>query len=340
MIESPPPLTMLLSRHTRRRAFLAVLGSATLVRPTAAVAEKARRVGMLMPFAEHDPEALIRVAAFSQKLQELGWVVGRNIRLVARWSESDAERTRKSAAELAATTPDVILAAGMPALVAIAKETHSVPVVFVAVPDPVGQGLVAGLARPGGNATGFANLDFPVDGKWLELLNAAAPAVTRVLLLFNPDAAADGGSRLLRLLKEAAGPLRLDSIAGPVRAREEIERAVETFAQTSGGGLLVLPDNVINANRERIVTLAEQHRLPAIYPSRVFVTAGGCCPTVSTCSTCIGARPATSTASSRAPSPAICRCSNRRGSSSPSTSRPLERSASNCRSPFWRAPTR
>jgi putative tryptophan/tyrosine transport system substrate-binding protein len=259
----------------RRRAFLALLGSAALVRPTAAVAEKARRVGMLMPFAEHDPEALIRVAAFSQKLQELGWVVGRNIRLVARWSESDAERTRKSAAELAATTPDVILAAGMPALVAIAKETHSVPVVFVAVPDPVGQGLVAGLARPGGNATGFANLDFPVDGKWLELLNAAAPAVTRVLLLFNPDAAADGGSRLLRLLKEAAGPLRLDSIAGPVRAREEIERAVETFAQTSGGGLLVLPDNVINANRERIVTLAEQHRLPAIYPSRVFVTAGG-----------------------------------------------------------------
>jgi putative ABC transport system substrate-binding protein len=259
----------------RRREFLALLGSAALVWPTAAVAEKARRVGMLMPFAEHDPEALIRVAAFSQKLQELGWVVGRNIRLVARWSESDAERTRKSAAELAATTPDVILAAGTPALVAITRETHSVPVVFVAVPDPVGQGLVAGLARPGGNATGFANLDLPVDGKWLELLNAAAPTVTRVLLLFNPDAAADGGSRFLRLLGEAAGPLRLDSIAGPVRARDEIERAVQTFAQTSGGGLLVLPDNLINANRERIVALAERHRLPAIYPSRVFVTAGG-----------------------------------------------------------------
>jgi ABC-type uncharacterized transport system substrate-binding protein len=259
----------------RRRAFLALLGSASLVRPTAAVAEKARRVGMLMPFAEHDPEALIRVAAFSQKLQELGWVVGRNIRLEARWSGSDPASTRKAAAELAAAAPDVILAAGTPALVAIAKEPHHVPVVFVAVPDPVGQGLVAGLARPGGNATGFANLDLPVDGKWLELLKSAAPAVTRVLLLFNPDAAADGGSQFLRLLGEAAGPLRLDSIAGPVRGHDEIERAVETFAQQPGGALLVLPDNLINANRERIVALAEQHRLPAIYPSRAFVTAGG-----------------------------------------------------------------
>jgi putative tryptophan/tyrosine transport system substrate-binding protein len=260
----------------RRREFLALIGGLALMRPTTIFAQKlVRRVGMLMPFAEHDPEALIRVAAFSQKLQELGWVVGRNFRLVARWSESDAERTRKSAAELAAMTPDVILAAGIPALVAITRETHSVPVVFVAVPDPVGQGLVAGLARPGGNATGFANLDLPVDGKWLELLKSVAPGVTKVLLLFNPDAAADGGSRFLRLLGEAAGPLRLDSIAGAVRARDEIERTVESFAQTSGGGLLVLPDNLINAHRELIVALAEQRRLPAIYPSRVFVTAGG-----------------------------------------------------------------
>ena len=260
----------------RRREFLALIGSAALVPPTAALAESpVRRVGMLMPFAEYDPEALIRVAAFSQKLQELGWVVGRNIRLEARWSESDPDYTRKSAAQLAAAAPDVILAAGTPALVAIASETKSVPIVFVAVPDPVGQGLVAGLARPGGNATGFANLDLPVDGKWLELLNAVAPAVTRVLLLFNPDAAADGGSRFLRLLGEAAGPRRLQSIAGPVRNREEIDRAVKTFAQQPGGSLLVLPDNLVNANRELIVALAAERRLPAIYPSRAFVAAGG-----------------------------------------------------------------
>jgi len=260
----------------RRREFLALIGSAALMPRTAVLAESpVRRVGMLMPFAEHDPEALIRVAAFSQKLDELGWVVGRNIRLEARWSESDADRTRKSAAELAAAAPDVILAAGTPALVAIARETKRVPIVFVAVPDPVGQGLVAGLARPGGNATGFANLDLPVDGKWLELLNAVAPAVTRVLLLFNPDAAADGGSRFLRLLGEAAGPLRLQSIAGPARNREEIARVIEAFAQEPRGGLLVLPDNLINANRESIVALAEERRLPAIYPSRAFVAAGG-----------------------------------------------------------------
>ena len=259
----------------RRREFLALLGSAAMAPPTAALAEKARRVGMLMPFSEHDPEALIRIAAFSQKLQELGWVVGRSVRLEARWSGSDPASTRKSAAELATAAPDVILAAGAPALVAIAKQTRSVPIVFVAVSDPAGQGLVAGVARPGGNATGFANLDLPVDGKWLELLKSAAPAVTRVLLLFNPDAAVEGGSRFLRLLREAAGPLGLESTADPVRAREEIERAVETFANQAGGGLLVLPDNLINAHRELIVALAEGHRLPAIYPSRVFVTAGG-----------------------------------------------------------------
>jgi putative ABC transport system substrate-binding protein len=260
----------------RRRDFLALLCAMALARTQIAKArEPVRRVGMLMPFAEHDPEALIRVAAFGQKLQELGWVVGRNIRLEARWSSDDFARTRTSAAELAASAPDVILAAGTPALVALAKETHSVPIVFVAVPDPVGQGLVAGLARPGGNATGFANLDFPVDGKWLELLKTVAPGVTRVMLLFNPDAAAGGGSHFLRLLGEAAGPLSLEATAGPVRARGEIEHAVDAFARTPGGGLLVLPDNFINAHRELIVALAEQHRLPAIYPSRFFVTAGG-----------------------------------------------------------------
>src|SRR6266536_4215566 len=167
----------------RRREFLALLCAMALARTRIAKArEPVRRIGMLMPFAEDDPEALIRVATFSQKLQELGWVVGRNIRLEARWSGVDPSRTRRSAAELAAIAPDVILAAGTPALVALGNEKPSIPIVFVAVPDPVGQGLVANLARPGGNVTGFANLDFPVDGKWLELLKAIAPGVTRVLL--------------------------------------------------------------------------------------------------------------------------------------------------------------
>jgi len=194
--------------------------------------EPVRRIGMLMPFAEDDPEALIRVATFSQKLQELGWVVGRNIRLEARWSGVDPGRTRRSAAELAAIAPDVILAAGTPALVALGNEKPSIPIVFVAVPDPVGQGLVANLARPGGNVTGFANLDFPVDGKWLELLKAIAPGVTRVLLLFNPPSAAACGlnSSNTRVTPGAMarGPARLPSNRAWARcASEGLDRALD-----------------------------------------------------------------------------------------------------------------
>ena len=260
----------------RRRKFIALVAGIALARPKAARAhDPVRRIGMLMPFAEDDPEAVIRVAVLQQKLQELGWAVGRKLRIEARWSGGDVARTRTAAVELVAMAPDVILAAGTPALTALTQQTRSVPIVFVAVPDPVGQGLVASLARPGGNVTGFANLDFPVGGKWLELLKAVAPGVTRVVLLFNPETAAGGGSHLLQLLGEGAGSLLLESIAGPVQERGEIERTIETFARGPNGGLLVLPDNFINANRRLIVALAEKHRLPAIYPSRFFVTAGG-----------------------------------------------------------------
>jgi putative tryptophan/tyrosine transport system substrate-binding protein len=276
MTESPSPLSMLLFRHTRRRELIALLGGAALTRPKLALAQDLMRcVGMLMPFAEDDPEAVIRIAALRQKLQELGWAFGRNFRIEPRWAGGDLDRTRMFAAELAAIAPDVILAAGTPALTALTKETRGVPIVFVAVPDPVGQGLVASLARPGGNATGFANLDFPVGGKWLELLTAIAPGVSRVILLFNPETAAGGGSSLLQLLEEGAGSLSLESTGGPVHERGDIERTIATFARGPNGGMLVLPDNFINAHRELIVALAEKHRLPAIYPSRFFVTAGG-----------------------------------------------------------------
>jgi ABC-type uncharacterized transport system substrate-binding protein len=269
-------LAAILATGMRRREFMALVAGIALARPKAALAQDpVRRIGMLMPFAEDDPEAVIRVAVLQQKLQELGWAVGRKLRIEARWSGGDLGRTRIFAAELAATAPDVILAAGTPALTALTKETRSVPIVFVAVPDPVGQGLVASLARPGGSATGFANLDFPVGGKWLELLKTIAPGVTRVVLLFNPETAAGGGSHLLHLLGEGAAPLSVESIAGPVHERGEIERTIEAFARGPDGGLLVLPDNFINANRELIVALAARHRLPAIYPSRFFVTAGG-----------------------------------------------------------------
>jgi ABC-type uncharacterized transport system substrate-binding protein len=262
----------------KRRQFVLALAGTALVQPIAVAAQlgdRVRLIGMLMPFGESDPEALTRLAAFQQRLQDLGWNVGRNLRIEARWAANDQKLTRAYAAELVGIAPDVILAAGTPALAALTKNTGNLPIVFVAVPDPVGQGLVAGVARPGGNATGFANLDFPVGGKWLELLKDIAPGVTRVALLFNPETSAGGGSDFVRLLEEGARALSVQSTAGPVHEPGDIERTIEAFARGPNGGLLVLPDNFINAHRELIVALAERYRLPAIYPFRFFVSAGG-----------------------------------------------------------------
>jgi len=262
----------------RRREFILAAAGAAIVSPKLTAAQSGHRmrvIGMLMPFGESDPEALIRMAAFQQQLQDLGWTVDRNVRIEARWAPGDQKLTRVYAAELAGIAPDVILAAGTPALAALTKETRSVPVVFVAVPDPVGQGLVASLARPGGNATGFANLDFPVGGKWLELLKGVAPGVMRVALLFNPETSSRGGSDLVQQLDLGARALSVESIAAPEHEPGDIEGTIEAFARGSSGGLLVLPDNFINAQRVLIVALAKKYRLPAIYPFRFFVTSGG-----------------------------------------------------------------
>lgn len=262
----------------KRREFVLALAGTALVPPIAVAAQlgdRVRIIGMLMPFGESDPEALTRLAAFQQRLQDLGWNVGRNLRIEARWAANDQKLTRAYAAELVGIAPDVILAAGTPALAALTKSTGSLPIVFVAVPDPVGQGLVAGVARPGSNATGFANLDFPVGGKWLELLKDIAPGVTRVALLFNPETSAGGGSDFVWRLEEGARALSVQSTAGPVHEPGDIERTIEAVARSPNGGLIVLPDNFINAHRELIVALAERYRLPAIYPFRFFVRGGG-----------------------------------------------------------------
>ena len=261
-----------------RREIIFALAGTPFIRPIAAAERLGRRVrliGMLMPFGENDPEALTRFAAFRQRLEDLGWTVGRNLRIDVRWAGIDQKLIRSYAADLVSIAPDVILAAGTSALAALTKNTDSLPIVFVAVPDPVGQGLVADVARPGGNATGFANLDFPVGGKWLELLKDIAPGVTRVALLFNPETSAGGGSDFVRLLEEGARAFSVQSTAGPVHEPGDIERTIEAFARGPNGGLLVLPDNFINAHRELIVALAERYRLPAIYPFRFFVSGGG-----------------------------------------------------------------
>jgi putative tryptophan/tyrosine transport system substrate-binding protein len=262
-----------------RREIIFALTGTPFIRSIAAAERLERRVrliGMLMPFGESDPEALTRFAAFRQRLEDLGWTVGRNLRVDVRWAGIDQKLIRSYAAELVSIAPDVILAAGTSALAALTKNTDSLPIVFVAVPDPVGQGLVADVARPGGNATGFANLDFPVGGKWLELLKDIAPGVTRVALLFNPETSAGGGSEFVRLLDEAARALSVESTAATaVHEPGDIERTIEAFGRGPNGGLLVLPDNFINAHRKLVVELAEKYRLPAIYPFRFFVNAGG-----------------------------------------------------------------
>ena len=260
----------------RRRNFIALFGAA-LVWPQWAASQRndgIPLIGMLMPFSESDPEATPRVAAFVKGLEDLGWNLGRNFRIETRWTPADQGLT-SSCAKLLELAPDVVLAAGTPALATLMKQTGTVPIVFVAVPDPVGQGFVAGLARPGGNVTGFANLDLPVGGKWLELLKGIAPRVSRVALLFNPETSADRGSGIVRLFEEGTRSLAMQAIAAPVHERGDIERAIEAFAAGNNGGLLVLPDNFINAHREVIVTLADKYRLPAVYPFRFFVTVGG-----------------------------------------------------------------
>jgi putative ABC transport system substrate-binding protein len=242
-----------------RRDFILALAGTPLMRSIGAAEQLDRRVrliGMLMPFGESDPEALTRFAAFQQRLQDLGWTADRNLRIEARWAANDQKLTRTYAAELVGIAPDVILAAGTSALAALAQNTGSLPIVFVAVPDPVGQGLVAGLARPGGNATGFANLDFPVGGKWLELLKGIAPDMRRVALLFNPETSASSGSDFVRLLEEGARALSVVSTAGPVHEPGDIERTIEAFARGPNGGLIVLPDNFIKPTKVRLGSTA------------------------------------------------------------------------------------
>ena len=189
MTRPPSPLTMLFSRHTRRREFITLLGGAAALaaRGARAAAERMRRIGVLMALAADDPEAQRRMTAFVQGLQELGWTDGRNVRIDTRWGAGDADRMRKYAAELVALAPDVILASGGTVVGALLQVSRTVPIVFTLTVDPVGAGFVESLARPGGNATGFTGFEYGISGKWLELLKEIAPRVTRAAVLRDRD---------------------------------------------------------------------------------------------------------------------------------------------------------
>ena len=259
----------------RRREFIAALGGAAAwpVVARAQQSERVRRVGVLTGTLETDPESQARYATFKQALQQLGWIEGTNLRIDYRWgSIGDSELVRRNAMELLALGPDLVLAAGSPNIAALQQATRTVPIVFAGVVDPVGAGFVASLARPGANITGFTSYEYGMSAKWLELLKQIAPHVTRVAVLRDTNPAGIG---LLAAMQGVAPSLGIELTPVGVRDANEIKRGIVTFAGGSNGGLIVTLSGFTITHRDMISKLSIQHRLPAIYPGRYFVTGGG-----------------------------------------------------------------
>ena len=260
----------------KRREFIALVGSAAAWPLTARAQqrERMRRIGVLVSAVEGEPIGLEYVTAFAQALAELGWSVGRNVRIEYRWGAGDLDRFRRYAAELVALSPDVVLASAGSIVGALQQASRTVPIVFVTTIDPVGGGWVESLSRPGTNATGFASFEFSMSGKWLELLKEIAPGVKRVAVVRDPSVPAGSGG--LAAIQTVAPSLGVELTPVGVRDAGEIERAIAAFARSSNGGLIVVgPTSSVRRHFDLVVALAARHRLPAVYPNRLFVTGGG-----------------------------------------------------------------
>jgi putative ABC transport system substrate-binding protein len=259
----------------RRREFIKVIGGAAATWPVAAGAQQAermRRIGALTGLAESDPIVQPMVAAFEGALAKLGWTRGSNVVIEYRWG-GDADKMRRQAAELAALTPDVIFVAGGLGVERLLQATRTVPIVFAVVPDPLGSGFVESLSRPGGNVTGFMMFEYSLSGKWLELLKEIAPDVTRAAVLRDPTITAGTGQ--FAVIQSVAPSRGVEVIPINMRDAAEIERAVAAFARSSNGGLIVTAGAQVIVSRKLILALAAKHKLPAVYPTRYFVTDGG-----------------------------------------------------------------
>jgi putative ABC transport system substrate-binding protein len=259
-----------------RRQFISALGGAAATWPLAARAqqgESMRRIGVLTNLATGDPEDQTRNAAFLQGLQQLGWTVGRNVRIDYRWGAGDADRNRRNVTELAALAPDVILVTGTPVLGPLLQATRTIPIVFMQVPDPVGAGYVESLSRPGGNATGFSTIDYGTSGKWLELLKEIAPNMTRVAVLRDDTSSAGIGQ--WAGIQARASSLGVDLRPVGMSDITKVERTIDAFARDPNGGLIVTESGPAIVHREQIIALAAHNRLPAVYGQRFFVTGGG-----------------------------------------------------------------
>ena len=259
----------------KRRDFITLLGGAAAW-PLAARAQQgdsAQRIGILMHYSQTDREGQVRIAAFLDTLQRLGWTEARNLRIEYRWSAGDAGREKASAAELVRSRQDVIVVAGWTALAELHRLTSTIPIVFTQVSDPVDSGFVASLTRPGANISGFQNFEPAIGGKWLGVLKEAAPNTQRVAVLFSANSAATVA--FLRAAEAVAPALAVEVSGVDVHGDVELERAIAGFASQPDGGLIVTSHPNFVANRGLIILLAARHRLPAVYPFRYFTTEGG-----------------------------------------------------------------
>ena len=262
----------------KRREFITFLGGAAVAWPLAARAQqqsqRIRSVGVLMAVAESDADVRAGVAMFQQSLQELGWSDGRNIRIDYRWGDADADRIQALAKELVGLQPDVLVAHSTPSAKGLLQATRSIPIVFLTVTDPLGQGLVASLSRPGANITGFSVFEFSLGTKWVEILKQIAPGTRRVTAVFNPETAPYYGM-YLRSIEAATSAIGVELIAVELHSETDISNVIRKLGSEPNGGLFVLPDSHNVVHRKRIIGLAAQYRLPAIYYFRYFAFDGG-----------------------------------------------------------------
>jgi putative tryptophan/tyrosine transport system substrate-binding protein len=261
----------------RRRQFIAGIVGASATAPwplRAQPVDRVRRIGVLMPATSEDALANIEITAFRQGLDELGWTDGRNINIQVRWAGADLERIRAFAKELVELKPDVLVSRSTPTTFGLKRETDAIPIVFVNIAEPVESGLVQTLARPGANLTGFTNFEGSIGGKWLQLLKQVDPQITRVGVIYNPQTA-PFARLFLNSVQSAAPTLSVGSVDLPVQAALDIETALGTFAELSGGSLVSIPGALTIERRSLIITLAARHRLPAVYSYPLATRSGG-----------------------------------------------------------------
>jgi len=263
----------------RRRDFIkAIAGSAAVAWPLVARAQQSdrkRRVAVVMAYTESDPEGQLLLRTFAEALEGFGWKANHNLILEYRWAGGDIDSMRMFAKELVGLQPDAILANTTPVIAAFQRETRTIPIVFVIAGDPIGDGFVASLRRPGGNITGFLHLEGSIGGKWLELLKEIAPQVRRVAMMFNPDTSPVQGSYFLPALDAAAQAFGVQSLKAPVRNDSNIEETIASLASQPGGGLVVMSDGFLRVHRHTIIAAAARHKIPTVYPLRVNATDGG-----------------------------------------------------------------